>query len=206
MVGNAGIELLSIVTLKYSRKISRAAQKTLCKPDFFFLLRWLGFEFWFVFFHLRFHFPFFCPSLTQPRIHHPPYIHHHPDYANMGPFMSSELRILSSPRVCKEAHYQHWPIVEYSLQSAANPLPLFSVLPSVFTIVFSAKTGQAPEKHQAGRWDLPHIGITVKGIRHWKSIGNVSCFNQICTNMGNCIAIGRSAVIVVGSVRGQRKQ
>lgn len=58
---------------------------------------------------------------------HPP-IHHRLDYANKGSFMSSVLRIFSSPRVCKEVSYYHWPIVKYSLQSVGNPSPLSSIL------------------------------------------------------------------------------
>lgn len=123
----------------------------------------MGLRFDFFFFPFKISLPFFSPSLTHPCTtpHSPHYIHHRPDYANMGPFMSSELRIFSSPRVCKEAHYHHWPIVEYSLQSAANPLPLFSVLPSVFTIVSQRKQVRPKKDGQAGRRDLAHVGITV---------------------------------------------
>lgn len=67
--------------------------------------------------------PLLLPTPVQytPLVPSPLYIHYRPDYANMGSFMSSVLRIFSSPRVCKEARYHHWPIVAHSLQSAANP-------------------------------------------------------------------------------------
>lgn len=88
---------------------------------------------------------------------HPPYIHHRPDYANMGSFMSSELRIFSSPRVCKEARYHHRPIVwvfsPISGQSFASLLsPVLNVAP-----LFLIEAGRAPEKHQEGRWGKKHI-------------------------------------------------
>lgn len=78
---------------------------------------------------LRFHFPHrSSPSLPTPVQHiipfpSPLYIHYRPDYANIGSFMSSVLRIFSSPRVCKEVCYHHRPIVECFLRSTANPLP-----------------------------------------------------------------------------------
>lgn len=96
-------------------------------------------EVWFFFFSSAISLHSFLPlsNLFLYNTTTPPYIHHRPDYANMGSFMSSELRIFSSPRVCKEAHYHHRPIVEYSLQSEANPLALFSVLCSMLHHCFS---------------------------------------------------------------------
>lgn len=114
----------------------------------------------------------FLPS-SLPLFHPPPvqyislfpsplYIHYRPDYANMGSFMSSVLRIFSSPWVCKEARYHHRPIVEHSLQSAANPAPLSPQSLSLNVALLSlTAVGLIQEKHQAGRWDNIQVGITV---------------------------------------------
>lgn len=136
-----------------SRHVEKISRKVLHSTLFFTSYHLSGGR-GLIYFLFKIHFPFFSPSLTHPcTIQHPPYIHHRPDYANMGPFMSSELRIFSCLRVCKEAHYHHWPFVENSLQSAA------SLLTAALTAhhCLSTKNGSGLRK-AAGRLTGPTTG------------------------------------------------
>lgn len=85
------------------------------------------------------------------------------DYVNKGSFMSSVVRIFSSPRVCKEACY-HQPIVViagFSLQSVANPSLLSSIRSWNVAALTLTAASPVQVKHQPATWDNIQFEVKV---------------------------------------------